>query len=233
MEAATPEDSFKRLLADFPAVVNASKTLPRRPSGDVEHHIVTAAAAVMPFSPPGWRETGSGEGRIPSYGEGGHHQEVQQSMVLHSPYGAGAGRVLATMRRLSAAEFGNGTRFISSSQHVRLLGEDSRLHHLQQGGPSQGISQILMHPGDIPKTAIATPFGLFKFLRMTFGLRNAGNTFQRLMDRILAGLDFVFVYLDNVIIGSRSMSEHLQHVRTLFWRLQAGHQPPEMRVWSA
>jgi hypothetical protein len=48
----------------------------------------------------------------------------------------------------------------------------------------------LMHPADIPKTAIATPFGLFKFLRMTFGLQNAGNTFQRRMDRILAGLDF-------------------------------------------
>jgi hypothetical protein len=78
-----------------------------------------------------------------------------------------------------------------------------------------------MHPGDIPKTAIATLFRLFEFLRMTFGLRNAGNTFQRLMDRILAGLDFVFVYLDDVIIGSRSMSEHLQHVRILFQRLQA------------
>jgi putative transposase len=41
------------------------------------------------------------------------------------------------------------------------------------------------------------------------------------MDRILAGLNFVFVYLDDVIIGRRSMSEHLQHVRTLFQRLQA------------
>ncbi len=56
---------------------------------------------------------------------------------------------------------------------------------------------------------------------MTISLRNAGNTFQRLMDHILAGLDLVFVYLDNVIIGSRSMSKHLQHLWTLFQRLQA------------
>ena len=51
-----------------------------------------------------------------------------------------------------------------------------------------------MHPADILKTAITMLFGLFEFLRMTFGLRNAGNTFQRRMDRIMAGLDFVFVY---------------------------------------
>ncbi len=37
-------------------------------------------------------------------------------------------------------------------------------------------------------------FGLFEFLRMTFGLRNAGNTFQHRMDCILAGLDFVFMF---------------------------------------
>ncbi len=56
----------------------------------------------------------------------------------------------------------------------------------------------------IEKTAIATRFGLFEFLWMTFGLWNAGNTFQRQMDHLLAGLDFVFVYLDDIIIGSRS-----------------------------
>jgi hypothetical protein len=77
-----------------------------------------------------------------------------------------------------------------------------------------------MHPADIPKTAIATPFGLFEFLRMTVGLRNAGNTFQRQMDRIMAGHDFVFVYLDYVIIGSCSVEEHVQHLQILFQRLQ-------------
>ncbi len=49
-----------------------------------------------------------------------------------------------------------------------------------------------MHPGDMEKTAIAILFGLFEFLRMTFGLRNVENTFQRQMNRLLAGLDFVF-----------------------------------------
>ncbi len=101
---------------------------------------------------------------------------------------------------------------------AQLTGPQSLVlsHQSSFTGPQ---SPVLSHRS--PVTAIATPFGLFKFLRMTFGLRNAGNTFQRLMDRILAGLNFVFVYLDDVIIGSGSMSEHLQHVRILFQRLQA------------
>ncbi len=55
---------------------------------------------------------------------------------------------------------------------------------------------------------------------MPFGLRNAGNTFQRMMDRILAGLSFVFCYLDDIIIASRDEQEHLEHLREVFSRLR-------------
>ena len=78
-----------------------------------------------------------------------------------------------------------------------------------------------MNPADILKTAIITPFGLFKFLRLTFGLRNAGSTFQRLMDRVLAGLAFAFVYLDDIIIASPSMEQHQGDMEEVFRRLQA------------
>ena len=61
---------------------------------------------------------------------------------------------------------------------------------------------------DVPKTAIITPFGLFEFLRMPFGLKNAAQAFQRLMDGILRDVDFAFVYLDDILIASPDEQSH-------------------------
>jgi hypothetical protein len=78
-----------------------------------------------------------------------------------------------------------------------------------------------MHAADIPKTAIVTPFGLYEYTRMTFGMRNAGSTFQRLMDRVVQGLPAVFAYLDDLLIASESLESHLLDLREVFTRLQA------------
>ena len=51
---------------------------------------------------------------------------------------------------------------------------------------------------------------------MSFGLRNAAQTFQRFMDNALRGLDFVTTYIDDVLVASKDHHEHLQHLRQLF-----------------
>ena len=84
----------------------------------------------------------------------------------------------------------------------------------------KGYYQVPMRPSDVAKTAIITPFGLWEFVRMPFGLRNAGQTFQRLMDRIGAGLDFVFIYLDDILVASPDEQTHKAHLRELLQRLR-------------
>jgi len=72
----------------------------------------------------------------------------------------------------------------------------------------KGYFQVPVDKASRAKTAVVTPFGTFQFNFMPFGLKNAGATFQRLMDSIFGDLDFVFVYLDDILISSENEEDH-------------------------
>ena len=77
-----------------------------------------------------------------------------------------------------------------------------------------------MDPKDIKKTAIITPFGLFEYLRMPFGMKNSAQAFQRLMDQMFRDVLCAFVYLDDILVTSRNKAEHRQHLREVLQRLR-------------
>ncbi|XP_078241708.1 uncharacterized protein LOC144586777 [Pogona vitticeps] len=97
-----------------------------------------------------------------------------------------------------------GCRFISSLDLVK------------------GYWQLRIDPRDQEKTAFCSPFGLYEFRVLSFGLRNAPATFQRLMDQTLAGLsDFTVAYIDDIGIFSNTWEDHLIHLELVLQRLSA------------
>jgi Reverse transcriptase (RNA-dependent DNA polymerase) len=86
---------------------------------------------------------------------------------------------------------------------------------------NSGYWQIPVRPEDREKTTFTSHEGLYWFLRMPFCLRNAPATFQRFVDITLSGITWktCLVYLDDIIVFSKTPAEHMAHLDAVLHRL--------------
>lgn len=96
-----------------------------------------------------------------------------------------------------------------------LLDRLSGAHYFSALDLCSGYHQVRMHPDSVDKTAFRTRYGSFEWLVMPFGLTNAPATFMSLMNQVFKGVvdKFAIVYLDDILIFSKSEEEHAEHLR--------------------
>ena len=130
--------------------------------------------------------------------------------------GASASTIAHWISRQSAT----GTCFRGSTIFCDRLG---RAHHFKILHLASGYHQIAAKEEDIPKTAFRTQWGQFEFIVMPFGVTNAPATFQRMMNVLFQEeLDaHALVYLDDVLIFSQTLEDHVQHIRQALQKLRA------------
>lgn len=103
-----------------------------------------------------------------------------------------------------------------------VLDKLGNCHYFTTLDLASGFYQVEMNPEDIQKTAFNVEHGHFEFLRMPMGLKNSPSTFQRVMDNVLRDLQNVvcLVYLDDIIVFSVSLHEHMVNLEKVFKRLR-------------
>ena len=227
LEKVSPDvrGKLKELVDEFKDVFPDTLPKGRPPKRDIVHEIRTEEGVKPPSRPP--------------YRLGPAEQDEMEEQVKDllaqgfirpsaSPYGApilfvpkkdGRWRMCIDYRALNKQTIKDQFPLPCIDSLLERLGQATVFTKLDL---ASGYHQIAMEETSIQKTAFRTNFGHFEFLVMPFGLCNAPGTFQRLMNKVFADQlgKFIAVYLDDILIFSRNLAEHWEHLRWALSRLR-------------
>jgi hypothetical protein len=138
------------------------------------------------------------------------HSEWDSPVVL-VPKPDGSMRFCADYRRLNALMVKDSYPLPRMDECIDSLGDATIFSTLDC---NSGYWQIPVRPEDRDNSTFTSHEGIYRFLRVPFGLTNAPATFQRMVDMILVGLTWksCLVYLDDIIVFSASLEEHVHHL---------------------
>ena len=142
------------------------------------------------------------------------------SPVVLAPKKDGSPRFCGDYRRLNAKRLADPYPLPRMDDCIDSLGDAAVFTTLDC---NSGYWQILVAPEDRDKTTLTTHMGTFRHLRLPFGLKGAPATFQRALDIIFSGVrwQICLVYLDDVIVFSRTQDEHAEHLGTVLSLLRS------------
>ena len=210
------DDPYYKLLDSFPEVITPSFT-PKEPKHGVKHYIPTTGRPVQSrarrLEPEKLAKAKEELEKLCKLGVARRAKSEWASPLLVVAKPDGSSRVCGDYRRLN-------NQTIDDKYPVRALRDfNSDLHGkkiFSKIDLLKGYHQIPVAEEDVCKTGVITPFGLYVFPRTPFGLKNAGQDFQRLMDEILGDLPRVFVYIDDILVASETPEQHLEDLKQVF-----------------
>ena len=225
-ESSTPlyhiqaSSRFYELLEQFPSITTPAFTI-KQPQHGVRHHIPTdgppVQAKARKLAPDRLAVAKAEIEKLVDLGICKRGKSEWASPLMVAPKPGGGWRVCGDYRRLNSVTTDDKypvrtlTDFTADLHGKKVFSKIDLL---------KGYHQIPVAEEDVGKTGVITPFGLFIFPRTPFGLKNAGQDFQRLMDEILGDVPRVFVYIDDILVASETLDQHYDDVKNVFTILE-------------
>ena len=228
------QDDLLTLLVRFHKIFDTTK---HNIANTPIHHVINT----VPHSPPACKPYPQPDTVEIMYNMIQEFLSAELVTESHSPYAApaflvkkhdGTHRFVVDYKKLNLITIKDSSPLPNMEDTIRQLGEGYK--YFSKLDLKSGFYQIPIRESDKEKTAFTTPFGLFQFNVLPMGLKNSPPTFQKVMSNTLKPCrQFAIVYLDDIIVFSKTYDDHISHLTQVFIALNNRHfvlNPPKCEL---